>query len=140
MEKINHLYSSVCCPVWKGRYKVLKQRSTLVQYPLQRGSIEESWYKWNSHFFFFLKRQRTNTTKIKLMWSLLLGGKTSQRWECCLLGFHYEFYCLWKRAESTLYISSLYLQNFFYYYYYLDFNIIFPSRKVIRPHVIHLIN
>lgn len=36
-----------------------------MQYPVQRGGIEESWYKWNSQFF--LKRQRTNTRKIKLI-------------------------------------------------------------------------
>lgn len=36
-----------------------------MQYPLQRGSIEESWYKWNSHFFFFSKKTEDKHNKNK---------------------------------------------------------------------------
>lgn len=139
MEKTNHLYSSVWCPTWEGRCKLLKQRSTLVQYALQRGSIEESWYKWNSQFF--LKRQRTNTTKIKLIVIFASGRENTQKCESCLLGFQETIVsCLWKRAESTLYVSSLSQTPAEFFFFFKSFNIIFPSRKVIRLHLIHLIN
>lgn len=113
-----------------------------LQYPLQRGGIEERWYNWNSHPLLFMKSQRTKPMKKQSNCDL---GYCEGR-PVSILPFGLSLQVLVpteeRRIHSLLFVflHSPFRHLLIFFPHFQLLTLFFQNRRVIRPHLINLNN